>query len=165
MDGGQRIPQLSGIYCQPGAAADRRAAALVLVNREVDAGTVQASQGALHPLLSHELLEVAVFAAGQVEQLSVGIGRVRVDRRADQRQQVGLTAFEPPPDGRTGLLRRDRGAQEPGEVADEAGADDQLFARDHRLRSEPEPSEVHNLLDRGARFGAGSPPARGVMLR
>jgi hypothetical protein len=118
--GEPRIAQALRVDVDDAAPANRRSAALQLVDREVDALAKETRQGAFQAFLADQTFEVAVFAAGETEELAIGILPRRVDSPADERQEVGFSAPETPAQDGAGLVERDRVSQEAGKLSKKA---------------------------------------------
>src|SRR5207249_1574834 len=87
-----RVLQPIRVGRQHAAAADRRPTTLELFNRQVDALAEEPSQGALQPIRGHQSFEIAIFTAGEPEQLAVWTGRLIVDGLSRQAKKAGLAA-------------------------------------------------------------------------
>ena len=92
--------------------ANRRTTSLEFVHREIDALAIESLEGALETVLGHEPDQVAVLAAGKLEEPTVRALRSAVDGRADQLQKVGRAMLEPSAQGLPGFGERDRPPEE-----------------------------------------------------
>ena len=82
MVGRRRVTEVLGADQQGGAPADGRLAALEFLDGEIDATLQQGVKSPLDPLPSHQALEVAVLAPGQLQQAEVRAPGVLVHRRS-----------------------------------------------------------------------------------
>src|SRR5215210_6060853 len=105
------IPQAKRVNLDGGATADRRPAALELVDREVDPIAVEIQKGALDPFLQNEALDVPGFAARHPQQLAIGAAGSPVDAPKDQVEKVGFPTLEALSQHRSGLIEGDRPPQ------------------------------------------------------
>ena len=86
--GDERVAELLGLERDRRAATNRRPAALVLVDGEVDPLAVERPQRCLHPLAGHQLLEVSELATGQAKKQAVGTRVVLINGAPHERQEI-----------------------------------------------------------------------------
>jgi SAM-dependent methyltransferase len=108
------------------APPDDRPPPLEFLHGQIDPVVEEAAECALQPLLPHELLQVPVLAACQLQQFSVRARGLAVDHLGGEGQEVSLavpqTLAQHPPS----LSRVERMAQEGGEAEEKPCADSQL---------------------------------------
>jgi hypothetical protein len=122
--------ELVRVHCNGGPSPDQWSATLELVHGQVDSVSIQDAQGSLNSLLMDQPLQVAVLAAGKMQELQVRTRSVLVDRPEDESQEVGLAPVEALPDCPSGLLRTDGVPEERWEIPEQSGSDGDLPKRD-----------------------------------
>jgi len=122
----ERVPQPARTNRDRHVSTNRRPPALVLISREVHAGTEKGPERSFQAIPPNQPFYVAILAPGTLQQGAVWAGMVLKDRAPRQIEEVLLSSFEPPPQDGPGLKAGERVAEVRRKTADKPESHDDV---------------------------------------
>jgi hypothetical protein len=84
-------------------------------------------EGSIHAVVGDEPLQIAILAAGEIQELAIRVCGVVIDGPTDQSEKVGLPLFEASAKDSSSVVEADRVPQEGREADEEPRADEDIL--------------------------------------